>query len=127
MLKNGFISGPFGVGGPVPKGPDMAQAVTNGRSMGGDVSPRADPLVDTDGVGTPEACRVVSSRVIVSSDGNFPALLCLRRLLDGPGNSVGDACLERLRGEQELALAPSPFGDAAKEPAPGGHGGLSRC
>lgn len=55
-----------------------------------------------------------SSLVIVNSDGNFPEPLCLRRLLDGPANSAGDACLERLRGLGELECPETKLGDIPK-------------
>ena len=35
---------------------------------------------------------------MVSSEGSLPELLCFRRLLCGPGKSLGDACRDRLRG-----------------------------
>lgn len=48
-------------------------------------------------VDEPDGAFWVSSRVIVSVEGNFPDPLCFRRFVMGPDNPVGDAGLERFR------------------------------
>lgn len=111
-LKKGLLSLFWlGVGGPLPKCPDIAAGVTKGRSIG-EANPRlaescvAPVILETEDAG-------VSSLVIANSEGTLPELLCFRRLLCGPGKSVGEACLDKLRGVWEFEEIPFvPLGAA---------------
>lgn len=105
MLKKELTSLLFGVGGPLVNCPATGSDVTKGLSVG-------EPNVWLEAVGAPlttdeaDVGRLEdwpgSSFVMVNSDGNFPEPLCLRRLLEGPWKSVGEACLDRFRGVWEV-------------------------
>lgn len=105
-LKNVLLSLLFGVGGPFPNWFDMADAVTNGLSIEG-----ANPweLGDCGPLLALEPAGCVSGLVILNSEGNFPELLCLRRLLVGPWKLFGDPCRDRFRGVGELDVLFAEF------------------
>jgi hypothetical protein len=78
---------------------------TNGRSTGAGNREEANwaPLEVAGLLSAGEGCDP-SNLVMVRPVGIFPEPLCFRRLLEGPGLSDGDACLDKLRGVRDVEV-----------------------
>lgn len=101
----------FGVGGPFVNGVVLFDGIAYPRSAGtwnGWLFGEKCEIGMVDGVveALEEGWGVVSNFVIVRPAGTFADPLCLRRLLEGPWNPVGDACLDKFRG---VGVAEAPL------------------